>query len=48
MLNLGQELAVCYAVASQLVPPWLNKDVKDNALLIHGTPKIVLHAPSVM
>src|SRR4249920_3768723 len=26
------------------VPPWLNQDVEHNAVLIHGTPKIVLHA----
>jgi len=26
------------------VPPWLNQDVKHNAVLIDGTPKIVLHA----
>src|SRR5476649_2763472 len=24
------------------VPPWLNQDVEHNAILIHGTPKIVL------
>ena len=27
------------------VPPWLNQDVEHNAVLIDGTPKIVLHAP---
>ena len=27
-----------------LVPPWLNEDVKHDAILIHGTPKIMLHA----
>src|SRR3981081_231377 len=25
------------------VSPWLNQDVEHNAVLIHGTPKIVLH-----
>jgi hypothetical protein len=69
MLNLGKKLAVCHAIASQLVghdharyilkafqqpskesfggfgiPPWLNEDVEHNAVLIHGTRKIVLHA----
>jgi hypothetical protein len=69
MLNLRKQLAVCHAVASQLIghdharhilqafqqpskeafggfaiPPWLNEDVEHDAVLIHGTPKIVLHA----
>jgi hypothetical protein len=26
------------------VSPWLNQDVEHNAVLIHGTPKIVLNA----
>jgi len=26
------------------IPPWLNEDVEHDAILIHGTPKIVLHA----
>jgi hypothetical protein len=26
------------------VPPWLNEDVEHDAVLIHGTPKITLHA----
>jgi hypothetical protein len=26
------------------IPPRLNEDVEDDAVLIHGTPKIVLHA----
>jgi hypothetical protein len=25
------------------VPPWLNKDVENDAVLIHGAPKIMLH-----
>src|SRR4030088_2296983 len=69
MFNLGKQLAVCHAVASQLVghdharhilkalqqppekafggfgiPPWLNEDVEHDAVLIHGTPKIMLHS----
>jgi hypothetical protein len=68
MFNLGKQLALGHAVASQLighdhardilkalqqpskealrgfgVSPWLNQDVEHNAVLIHGTPKIVLH-----
>src|ERR1700676_2151197 len=26
------------------IPPWLNENVENNAVLIHGAPKIVLHA----
>ena len=26
------------------VPPWLNEDVEHDAVLIHGTPQIMLHA----
>ena len=69
MFNLGKQLALGHAVASQLIShdhardilealqqpskevlrgfsasPWLNQDVEHNAVLIHGTPKIVLHA----
>jgi hypothetical protein len=69
MFNLGKQLALGDAVASQLishdharyilkafqqpskevlrgfgVPPGLNQDVEHDAILIHGTPKIVLHA----
>src|ERR1700680_323165 len=69
MFNLGKQLALGHAVASQLIShdharailkalqqpskealrgfgisPWLNQDVEHNAVLIRGTPKIVLHA----
>jgi hypothetical protein len=69
MFNLGKELAVCHAVAAQLIsddytrhilkalqqpskesfggfgiPPWLNEYVEYNAVLIHRTPKVMLHA----
>jgi hypothetical protein len=27
------------------IPPWLHKDVEHDAVLIHGTPQIMLHAP---
>src|SRR5580704_4042982 len=27
------------------VSPWLNEDVEHDAVLIHGTPQIMLHAP---
>src|SRR5258708_11503213 len=26
------------------IPPWLNEDVEHNAVLVHGTPKIMLSA----
>jgi hypothetical protein len=26
------------------VPSWLNQDVEHNAVLVHGAPKIMLHA----
>ena len=26
------------------IPPWLSEDVEHDAVLIHGAPKIVLHA----
>ena len=26
------------------IPPWLNENVENDAVLIHGAPKIVLHA----
>jgi hypothetical protein len=26
------------------IPPWLNEDVEHDAVLIHGTPQIMLHA----
>ena len=68
MLDVGKQVALCHAVASQLVghdpaahiatlqqapeealggfgiSPLLNEDVEHNAVLIHGAPKIVLHA----
>jgi hypothetical protein len=69
MFNLGKELALCHAVAAQLIsddytrhilkalqqpskksfggfgiPPWLNEYVEYNAVLIHRTPKVMLHA----
>jgi hypothetical protein len=69
VFNLGEKLALCHAVASQLVghdharhilktfqqpskesfggfgiPPRLDEDVEHDAILIHRTPKIVLHA----
>ena len=28
------------------IPPWLSEDVEHDAVLVHGTPKIVLHAPN--
>lgn len=27
------------------IPPWLNEDVEYDAVLIHGAPNILLHAP---
>jgi hypothetical protein len=27
------------------IPAWLNEDVERDAILIHGAPKITLHAP---
>src|SRR5258708_29945362 len=69
MFNLWKQLAVCDAVAAQLIghdhsrhvlqaleqsfdesfrgigiPPRLNEDIEDDAVLIHGTPKIVLYS----
>src|ERR1700676_4601965 len=69
MFNLGKQLALCDAVASQFIghdharhilqafqqpskesfgcfgiPPRLNEDVEYDAVLIHGTPRIVPHA----
>ena len=69
MFNLGKELALCHAVAAQLIsddytrhilkalqqpskksfggfgiPPWLNEYVEYNVVLIHRTPKVMLHA----
>ena len=69
MLDVGKQVALCHAVASQLVghdhprhivqslqqapeealggigiSALLNEDVEHNAVLIHGAPKIVLHA----